>query len=50
MHVQVLRQVWTWVWLFCVKMYVRLLLYLLRRAVFRYIPLFAMWLVYFYRT
>ena len=31
-------------------MYVRLLLFLLRRSVFRYIPVISMWLVYFYRS
>ena len=36
--------------MFCVKMYVRLLLFLLRRSVFRYIPVISMWLVYFYRS
>lgn len=32
------------------KMYVRLLLFLLRRSVFRYIPVISMWLIYFYRS
>lgn len=50
MHVQIVRELWTWVFLFCVKMYVRLLLFLLRRSVFRYIPVISMWLVYFYRS
>ena len=31
-------------------MYVRLLLYLLRRSVTRYIPTLLMWLIYYYRV
>lgn len=31
------------------KMYVKLIIYLLRKAFFRYIPTISMWLIYYYR-
>lgn len=50
MHGRGLLELWTWLFLLCVKLYVRLIIYLLRRAVFFDIPVLSMWLVYYYRV
>jgi hypothetical protein len=49
-HLGIVRGLWGWIFLKCVKLYAWLIVYLARRAVFRYIPVISMWLVYFYRT